>query len=263
MKLTLLELVQDILNDMDSDEVNSIDDTFESQQIAQIIKSTYFAMMSNRNWSHLKRAIQLRGSTSLAYPTHMTLEEEVKELSFINYDTSKAGNTSKNYTRLRWLEPDDFLRVVNARRSDNENVDTIIDPSGIELFIYTNAPPQYYTSFDDTQVVFDSYDSLVETAMQGAKVQATGYIIPSWITEDDFIPDLPTEAFTALQEEAKSRASLKLRQVQDVKAEQEAGRQQRWLSRKNWRVHGGILFDNYGRRGNKVARDTTFRTGKE
>jgi hypothetical protein len=130
MKLTLLELVQDILNDMDSDEVNSIDDTFESQQIAQIIKSTYFAMMSNRNWSHLKRAIQLRGSTSLAYPTHMTLEEEVKELSFINYDTSKAGNTSKNYTRLRWLEPDDFLRVVNARRSDNENVDTIIDPSG-------------------------------------------------------------------------------------------------------------------------------------
>jgi len=263
MKLTLIELVQDIANDMDSDEVNSIDDTVESQQIAQIIKSTYFAMMSNRNWPHLKRPIQLRGPADLAYPTHMTLNEEVKELSFINYNTSRADNTSKSYTKQTWLEPDDFLRVLNTRRSDDINIANIEDPSGIELAIYTNKPPAYYTSFDDTTVVFDSYDSLVEATLQGAKIQAVGYIIPQWSMTDTFVPDLPVEAFTALQEEAKSRASLKLRQVQDFKAEQEAGRQQRWLSRKGWRVHGGVQFDNYGRRGRKVARDITFRTGKE
>jgi hypothetical protein len=39
-KMTLLEIVQDILSDMDSDEVNSINDSVESLQLAQMIKST-------------------------------------------------------------------------------------------------------------------------------------------------------------------------------------------------------------------------------
>ena len=50
MKYTLLEIVQEILSDMDSDEVNSIDDTVESQQVASIVRSAYMAIMSNRNW---------------------------------------------------------------------------------------------------------------------------------------------------------------------------------------------------------------------
>ncbi len=45
MKYTLLEIVQEILSDMDSDEVNSIDDTTESEQVATIVKSTYLSMM--------------------------------------------------------------------------------------------------------------------------------------------------------------------------------------------------------------------------
>lgn len=49
-KMNLLELVQDILNDLNADNVNSIDDTIESQQVAQIVKSTYFALMHVRNW---------------------------------------------------------------------------------------------------------------------------------------------------------------------------------------------------------------------
>ena len=262
MKLTLLELVQDILNDLDSDEVNSIDDTTESQQVAQIIKSTYFAMMSNRNWPHLKRAIQIVGSADTGFPTHMRLKDEVKELSFINYNRAKLGSTSKDYARLTWAEPDDFLRVLNQRRSDVDNVDTIVDPSGVELLITNDQPPTYYTSFDDTTIIMDSYDRAVEVSLQGAKTQATGYIMPVWQQLDDYIPDLPTEAFTALQEEAKSRSSLKLRQVQDVKAEQEAGRQQRWLSRKAWRVEGGVRYPNYGRRGMTGRKDITFKVNK-
>lgn len=262
MKLTLIELVQDILNDIDSDEVNSIDDTFESQQVAQIVKSTYYAMLSNRNWPHTNQAVQLVGSGNPALPTHMTLQDEVKELSFINYDKRRIDSTAKNYERMTWLEPDDFLRVLNRRRSDAGNVDTIVDPSGIELFITNDAPPRYYTSFDDETVIFDSYDNLIEAALQGSKIQAQGYVIPAWSHVDSFIPDLPAEAFTALLEEAKSRASLKLRQQQDIKAEQEASRQQRWLSQKAWRVKGGVKYPDFGRRGRKSQRDVTFKVNR-
>lgn len=262
MKLTLLEIVSDILNDLDSDNVNSINDTVESEQVAQIVKSTYFALMSNRNWPHMRRGISLIASGDLAYPTHMRLDDKVKELCFINYNKAKKDQDRRIYQPVKWLEPDDFLRYTNARNTDQDVVDIITDYSGIELLIRNDQPPTYFTSFDDNHIVFDSYDKEVDDTLQESKVQAQGYVYPTWMPEDDFVPDLPDEAFTLLLEEAKSRASLKLKQTQDIKAEQEAGRQNRWLSRKDWRVHGGIQYPNYGRRSNKYYRDPTFRSGR-
>jgi hypothetical protein len=58
---------------------------------------------------------------------------------------------------------------------------------------------------------------------------------------------LPEFAFTALIEEAKSRASFRLKQVVDQKAEQESARQNRWISRKSRRLNGGIQYPSYGR----------------
>ena len=80
MKMTLLQLVQDIANDTSSDFVNSIDDTEDSQIIAQIVKSTYFAMMSNRNWPHLRKSVALTSYGDSSYPVHMRVVENIKEL---------------------------------------------------------------------------------------------------------------------------------------------------------------------------------------
>ena len=48
MKKTLLELVQSILSDMDSEPVNSISDSIEAEQIASVIEDTYFNFISAR-----------------------------------------------------------------------------------------------------------------------------------------------------------------------------------------------------------------------
>jgi hypothetical protein len=188
----------------------------------------------------------------------MTLPENVKELSFINYNKAKLGETRKLFQSVRWLEPDDFLRVLNSRNTDNSNIDIITDPSGIELLVRSDKAPEFYTSFDDSVVVFDSYDISVDDTLQQVKVQAQAYVLPTWSPVDEFIPDLPDKAFTYLLEEAKSRCSLKLKQTQDVKAEQEARKQNRGLSRNAWRVHGGITYPNYGRRGANRS-DPTFK----
>tara|TARA_R110000823_G_C15952958_1_gene502555 strand:- start:33592 stop:34377 length:786 start_codon:yes stop_codon:yes gene_type:complete len=258
MKMTLLDIVTDILNDMDGDEVNSIDDTFESAQVAQIVKSTYFAMLSNRNWPHTRQTIQITPSGTTAFPTHMKVQETIKELCFINYNKVKSGETRKVYQPIKYLYPDDFLRVLNKRNNDNDNIDIIADTTGVELLVRNDIAPTYYTSFNDEELVFDSYDITVDDTLQQSKVQAQAYVMPVWVHEDNAIPDLPIEAFTALLEESKSRAMLKLKQVRDVKAEQESTRQQRWLSRKARVVNGGIRYPNYGRRGNH-SRDVTFK----
>lgn len=247
MNKTLLEYVNYILSAMDSDTVNSISDTVEAEQVAQIVRNSYEAMMSNRNWPHLKQAIKLSASGSLAKPSHMILESSVKELLFINYNSAAYGETRKKYLPIKWREPDEFLRAINNRNSDSDTVDIIQDYSGVELLITNDKAPNYFTTFDDTHIVFDSYDSAVESTLQSSKVQAQGYVFPTWVHDDSAIPDLPQEAESALLAEAMSSCMFKLKQMQDVKSEQEAGRQQRWLARKAWRTKGGVRYPNFGR----------------
>lgn len=258
-KQTLLEIVQDILSDMSSDAVNTIDDTEESVQVAQIVKSTYNSLLSNRNWPHTKRLIQLTPFGDSTKPTHMTLAENVKEFITVSYNKQKASTTRILYEPTRWKEPDDFLRLTNLNNNDDANITVVTDPTGVQLLIRNNKQPDFWTSFDDTTLVFDSYDNDVDSTLQASKTQALAYVTPTFVMSDTYIPDLPEEAFIALIEEAKSRCMLRIKQTQDQKAEQESTRQQRWLARKAWRAHGGIKYDDYGRKGRKYRRDPTFK----
>lgn len=250
-KLTLLDLVQDILNDLSADPVNSIDDTVESQQVAQIVKSTYFALMHVRNWRGNQQLLNLIASGDDSLPTHVTLPENLSELTFVNYDCRLQSDNRKVYRAVRYIYPDEFLRRQNQYDDTVDYVDVIQDPSGVQLLIRNDMPPTVWTSFDDKVLVFDSYNKNVEDTIQSAKIQAMGYVVPGWLMEDDYIPVLPEEAFTLLLEEAKSRASMKLNQQADQKAEQEAVRQNRWLAGKQWRAHKGARSPNFGRRGYK------------
>lgn len=249
MKLTLLELTQDILNDLDSDPVNSIDDTVESEQIAQIIKTTYFAIIDGRNWPHTKKLVEIKPSGNFNLPTVMYLQDEVKEITLVNYDKAKAGDGARRkFDEVRYLDPDDFLRLSNSRDNTQSQYNSMTDPeSGILFTIQNNLAPTYYTSFNDKTLVFDSYDASLEDTLQKHKVQVYAYVTPSWSHTDDAYPNLPDKAFTLLLEEAKSRASMKVRQQPDQKAEQEAQRQRKWLARTDKRVAQGIKFPDYGR----------------
>ena len=256
MKRTLLDMVQEILSDIDSDEIESIDDTVESEQVVSILKSTYYAMMSNRDWPHLRRSIQISSLGDSAKPTHMKIQDGVKELCFLKYNKEKTGATKRDYGSVEYLQPDHFLHKTNQMDSSASDVTVVTDGGGIEVLIKNDTAPTYYTSFDDEYVVFDSYDSAVDTTLQESKIQAMAYVMPAWDYSlfedpDHFIPDLPENAFTALVEEAKSKASLRLAQKADEKAEQEAGRQNRWLARNARRINGGIEYPNYGRAGRR------------
>lgn len=261
MKQTLLEIVSDILSDMDGDFVSSINDTDEALQVAQIVKTTYLALISNRNWPHTRRALNITPYSNNLLPTHTRIEENVKEVVSVYYDIRQNGETRLNYRQIKYLAPDDFLRLINQRNSDDTNTTVVLDPSGVKLLITTNKAPEYYTSFDDETIVFDSFDTDVDSTIQANKTQIIAYIIPEFEMIDSFIPDLPLEAFALLIEESKSKAMFKLKQTQDVKAEQEAGRQSRWLSRKSWRVHEADIYPySYGRKNAKGRRkDPTFR----
>lgn len=251
MKMTLLEMVRDILNDMDSDDVNGISDTVEALQVAQIIKTCYFEIASNRNWPHQQKLMEASASGTLDRPTHIRLPSNVKELEVFRYNVNKTEDPTKmQYKDLWYREPDAFLRITSTRGT-SPDTRIIRDLNNTPIVIRTNQAPTYWTTFDDTHLVCDSYDRNVDDTLQKSKTQLLVYTNPEWIHMDDAVPDLPAEAFPALLAEAKSTAFFSLKQMANEKAEQKATRQQRWLSRKAWRAKGGVRYDNYGRTSKK------------
>lgn len=245
---TLLEVVQQILSDMDGDEVNSISDTEESEQVARHVVRTFTNLIVKRDWLHIRGLITLTSFSNNNFPTHFTVPASVKRLDFINYDKRKVGETRKKYEEVCWKEPDDFLRYLNMRDSTSSLVQTVTDPSGSLLFIRKDLAPSYYTSFDDSTIIMDSFDSAVDSVLQSSKVQAQGYTIPSLTLADSSVIDLPPEAISLLIEEATARSQYKVRQFNDVKAEQEARRQSVNMSWNQWKVKGGIGYRDYGRK---------------
>jgi hypothetical protein len=247
-KMTLLAIVQDILSDMDSDNVNSINDTVESQQVAQIVKTTYEEIVANREWDHLKEMVQLTASGDSNYPTHMSISDGYQKIYWIKYNKEQTGDTRVKYEDVEYLDPKEFLDIVMSRNEDSSNITKISDYSGVDLLIQTDAAPSYWTSFDDENIVFDSYDSSVDTTVQQSKTQVYALKEATWSALDTFTPDLPSKAFPFLVSEAKSTCFNSLRQFPNAKEEQKARRQRTWLAREKWRTNGGIKFPNYGRK---------------
>lgn len=247
-KKNLLEIVQDILSDMVSDEVNSIDDTVEAQSVAKIVESTYLNMMANRNWPHQRKLVQLEGLGDIDKPNYLRLPENMKELVSVSYDCAKVTDTDKQVKELKYKHPDEFLRMVSMRKSSDANVKTVADSSGVSLLIFKDRAPEYYTSFDDVHLITDSYDENVNTTLVGSKTFCIAFIMSTFVVSDGHVPDMPVDAFPALISEAKSAAFYNIKQMTNQKEELRAQKQSRWLSRKAWRAHGGVRYEDYGRK---------------
>lgn len=248
MKMTLLEMVQDILSEMDSDEVNSLDDTIEAGQVATIIKNTYFLMCSNRNWGDENELTTLDHVGIIPMPTHLKIPDDIKKLDYLAYNNVKRGSDRDEYVTVKYKHPDEFLKMVQNRPSDKDHYQEVQDFGGVKMFIRNNQNPRYWTSFDDQHIICDSYDITEDTTLKVSKTQAMVVRAPRWEYREDFVPKLPVEAFAALLADAKGTAFFSLKQMQNAKAEAAAIKQQRWLARQNSATMGGVRYMTYGRR---------------
>lgn len=90
-------MTQDILSSMSSDEVNSISDTAESLQIANIIKTKYFDIMSRSALPENNQLFQLQPSGDNLKPVLMFIPDNVNNMEWIKYlDTNPADSPSQS-----------------------------------------------------------------------------------------------------------------------------------------------------------------------
>lgn len=227
-------MTQRVLAAMDSDEVNSISDTTESNQVALLIEGVYRDLVAECNLPSVGTIFQLNASGDNDKPTLMTIPDEILSLEWVKYDnlTSDDDVVTPNYQIVEWKEIRDFLDWTNNYRwqddsivgtfeheiTNGDNTDTI-------TFYYLNdRMPTYYTSFDDGTLIFDSYDSAEDTTLQKSKTQCWGAISPEFSLSDDFTPHLNAMQFSLLMNEAKARAFVELKQANNTNAEGHARR---------------------------------------
>lgn len=88
---TLLEIVQDIASSLSSDSVNSISDTPESLQIANIVKRTYYDLTARAELPEHYQLFQLNASGSTLQPTVMTCPSGLTRIDWVKYYNNDGG----------------------------------------------------------------------------------------------------------------------------------------------------------------------------
>lgn len=223
-KLTLLDYTQNILSALSSDEVNSISDTTESLQVAEIIRTSFFNIIARADLPDQKKLFQLDASTSEFEPNLMFAPEDIKTIEWIKY--FETGSSMYKYVTILPLQQ--FSDYVNGYLASDINVDVLNFTTNSETFTFNyknNIQPRFCTVISNFYIIFDSFDITLETTLQSSKTMCHGLSTPVFTMEDTFIPDLDEAQVPLLLNEAKSLAFLELKQLTHAKAEQEAKRQ--------------------------------------
>ena len=231
MKYTLLELVQSIASSLDSDEVNSIDDSVESQQIVEVIKSTYYDIVSRANLPEHSTLFNLTASGDNTKPVLMYVPTDVEKVEWIKYNKIVDGGTDPVYDFVTFLPLPQFLASMHSLQPSATEVDSFtqtIDSSSVIFYYSNDHAPEFYTSVDDHMLIFDSYDSDVDTTLTSSKSLGYGRKNLVWAESNTFTPDLDESQFALLLNEAKALAWAELKQTSHQKAEVNAKRQ--WIA---------------------------------
>lgn len=242
IKKTLLELVQNILSAMDSDEVNSIGDTIEALQVAEVIKETYEEITVGTDIPGLEGLLSFDGIQDVSRPNVLRLQSNTEKIDWLRYRNEP----------VEYMTPEMFVRRMHSlNRDDMDNVQ-LVD----RILIRTDAQPKFYTSFNDLELFFESYDKSAENTLHESKTQAWGKRFSEFKMEDSFIPLLPAPMFPRLLAEAKATCFVNFKQTANSKEEQKARRQLVRSQNDLYRAGSKTPFDrlpNYGRSPRRVV----------
>ena len=257
MRRTLLELTQEILSSLDSDEVNSISDTVESYQVAVLLRGVYYDLATDLGLLEHDTTLGLEASGDATKPVTMTVPSNCTRIDWIKYNNCPADEDTANYLNVEFLAFDKFIEMTQGLRNDDDvdvSTYTFEGDNGdtFEFHYRTDKFPSWYTSYNNRTILLDSLDVTVDTTLQRSKTMCYGAVYPTFTLVDEFEPDLDPTQFSLFLNRAKVRAFAELKQVQNAEAAGEARRQKIIVQKRNHElVPHGTAFDRrpkYGRK---------------
>lgn len=255
MKYTLLEMTQNILSSMNADEVNSISDNAESEQVALICKTVFYDMASELNLPEHNTVFELQASGDNTKPTIMYRPDTAHGIQWVKYNSFTSDFTNDNFRFLTYVPIDKFFDIIHQYQVSDANVVTFnhtVGGDSITFYCRNDHAPCYYSTFDDNTVVFDSYDAEVDTTLQKTKTLCFGSKSEIFTMDDTFVAPFDEQVFALYYNECKALAWAELKETIHNKAEQAIKRQRRSVQKvKDAFATQRSRFDrlpNYGRK---------------
>lgn len=224
MRYTLLDLVQRILESMESDEVSSINETPESLSVANIVKECYFDIVGKLNPAESRGVFKFDASTDNTKPALMYVPSNVSRIEWVKYMNLNPSD-SQGWKYIRFMNNEEFIYYQESFNINDPNVGSMvvtINSKPWTFYYHTDRAPEYYTVFDEGTLLFNAYDSAYENTLSESNSMGYGELVPVFLMEDTFIPDLDPRQFQLLLQDAKSTAHVELKQAPNPKAEAKA-----------------------------------------
>lgn len=258
MQYTLLELIQRILSSIKGEEVNSYDDTAESLVVRDIIKECFYNIISNQDFPEMKSLFELNASGISNKPTFMTMPAPVVGIEWVKYNKATLEDPTARYEYVTYLPFEEFAERMHQLDPSADNVGSYsldsLAGGTFDVYYQNDKAPDYYTSYDDNTILFDSYDSDVDTTLQTSKSLAYGLLTHTWVDDNNATLPLDAQQYNILIKEAKVMSWMELRQTENQAAAMQARKAKIAAEKKKDKVnynHKGYYYDkfpNYGRK---------------
>ena len=245
-KITLLNAVNKYMAFTDGFSVASIDDTFEAQQVAMIAEKVFYDLVDDVFANDkMQDIVQLESLADNTKPNYLRIPDNVKRIkdSVVFYNTTDDAELEMN--KIQYLATVPFLEWIGNTKAKTTN-QTVIDFSGYQMVIANNKAPEYYTSFDDEHLIFDSFDSSVDSVLQSSKSGILTSVDRSFTQSDTYIIDFPEWFHTTYLNELMAEASAALRE-EPLPSIARKARMGILRGRKKQRVGSGRTKVSYGR----------------
>lgn len=183
-----------MLTATDSENVTGVGQTEDAGMCVNIANREFERLISGYRWRHTRTLGKLEVTSNL---NEMTLPT-----------TAIALDPNTMYyagDRVYWMDHDRFLAYTITRNTSESNISEVNN-----VHVYTDRNPQYFTSFNDSTIVFDSYPN--SSGLLKANTDVMLYDHPtSRLTADGEYFDLPPQAFPALTQRCIARAILEIK----------------------------------------------------
>lgn len=226
-RYNLLEMVQLVGRSISSDEISTLGESIEADDIESVVLSVLEDITNRREWSWRQNQVRRGTPVGGTEVTSLELPDDCDTLQVLRYVNSTFDSPDRSYGEICYLFPEDFLALCEQQAAGVPGTSTVLI-GGAEIFVRNNMAPRFYTSFKQNVVTMDSYDAELDptgvTTANSLLTCVVGLDTSTAAGNPAYVPDMPTKFFSLWLQESQAAASQQLRKMPNERAEREARR---------------------------------------